>query len=85
VWPEPWPALSGASWNADFKCDRPLEQIKHYHTSQLSEAEIDRLMIAQAVGEITFSDASSSSSDDTDDEWSAATAALTTPRFGVDY
>ena len=52
-------------------CDRPLEEIKHLHTSELTEDEIQALMIAQALGDITFSDASSSSAD-TDDEWRAA-------------
>ena len=58
-------------------CDRPLEEIKYLHTSELTEDEIQALMIAQCLGEITFSDASSSTSGDThtDDEWSAACAA----------
>ena len=55
-----------------------MEEIKYLHTSELTEDEISALMIAQCLGEITFSDASSSSSSDTntDDEWSAAHARM---------
>ena len=53
---------------------RPLEEIKNLDTSDLTEAEIDALMIAQAVGSITFSD--DSDSPDTDEEWSRSMAVL---------
>jgi hypothetical protein len=51
-----------------------LEEIKNLDTSDLTEAEIDALMIAQAVGSITFSD--DSDSPDTDEEWSRSMAVL---------
>jgi|TARA_B110000046_G_C12794177_1_gene314381 hypothetical protein len=48
--------------------------MKNLNTSDLTEAEIDAFMIAQALGDITFSD--DSDSPDTDEEWSRAEADL---------
>ena len=48
--------------------------MKNLNTSDLTEAEIDAFMIAQALGAITFSDGSDSP--DTDEEWSRAEADL---------
>ena len=53
---------------------RRLEEMKNLDTSDLTEAEIDAFMIAQALGDITFSD--DSDSPDTDEEWSRAMADL---------